>query len=69
MSAALITTHRTCGQLRSSLARIALAASQIDVYYRHFGSDRPWGFADPASWKCSERFCAHWRACPGGAGL
>ena len=69
MSAALITTHRTCGQLRSSLARIALAASQIDAYYRRFGSDRPWGFADPASWKCSERFCAHWRACPGGAGL
>ena len=69
ISAALITTHRTCGQLRSSLARIALAASQIDVYYRRFGSDRPWGFADPTSWKCSERFCAHWRACPGGAGL
>ena len=33
------------------------------------GRDRPWGFADPTSWKCSERFCHFWHACPGGAGL
>jgi len=69
ISAALTSTQRTPGQLRASLARIALAAAEIDAYYRHFGSDRPWGLADPTSWKCSERFCAHWRACPGGAGL
>jgi hypothetical protein len=69
MSAALITTRRTAGQLRASLARIALAAAEIDAYYRRFGPDSPWGFADPTSWKCSERFCSAWRDCPGGAGL
>ena len=69
MSATLATTRRTAGQLRSALARIALAASEIDAYYRHFGPDRPWGFADPTGWKCSERFCHFWHACPAGAGL
>ena len=69
MSAALVTTQRTRGQLRSSLARVALAASQIDAYYQRFGPDRPWGFADPTSWKCSPRYCSHWDGCPGGAGL
>ena len=69
MSAALITTRRTHGQLRAALARIALAAAEIDAYYRRFGPDRPWGFADPTSWKCSERFCSAWSSCPGGAGL
>ena len=69
MSAALITTRRTAGQLRASLARIALAAAEIDAYYQRFGPDSPWGFADPTSWKCSGRFCAHYSACPGGAGL
>ena len=34
MGAALITTRRTYGQLRAALARIALAASEIDAYYR-----------------------------------
>ena len=34
MGAAFITTRRTCGQLRATLARIALAAAQIDAYYR-----------------------------------
>ena len=69
MSATLTTTRRTAGQLRSTLARIALAAAEIDAHYRHFGPDRPWGFADPTGWKCSERFCQFWHACPGGAGL
>jgi len=69
MSASFITTHRTTGQLRGSLARIALAASQIAAYYERFGPDEPWGFADPSGWKCSPRYCAHWRACPGGRGL
>jgi len=35
MSAALTTTRRTRGQLRSTLARIALAAAQIDAYFQH----------------------------------
>ena len=69
VSATLTTTRRTAGQLRSTLARIALAASEIDAYYRQFGADRPWGLADPTGWKCSERFCHFWPACPGGAGL
>ena len=69
ISAALTITRRTPGQLRASLARIALAAAEIDAYYRHFGSDRPWGLADPTSWRCSARFCSAWPTCPGGAGL
>lgn len=69
MSASLITTHRTTGQLHGSLARIALAASQIVTYYERFGPDQPWGFADPSGWKCSPRYCSHWRTCPGGRGL
>jgi hypothetical protein len=69
MSASFITTHRTAGQLRGSLARIALAASQIAACYEQFGPDLPWGFADPSGWKCSRRYCSHWPACPGGYGL
>jgi hypothetical protein len=69
MAAALITTTRTVGQQRASLARIAQAASQIAAYYTRFGPDEPWGFADPAGWKCAPRYCAHHAACPGGAGL
>jgi len=69
MAAALITTTRTVGQQRASLARIAQAASQIAAYYERFGPDEPWGFADPAGWKCAPRYCAHWHACPGGTGL
>ena len=69
MCAALIATQRTHGQLRAALARIALAAAEIDAYHRRFGADRPWGFADPTSWKCSERFCSAWSSCPGGRGL
>ena len=69
MSTSMITTERTAGQLRGSLARIALAASQIAACYERFGPDEPWGFADPTGWKCSPRYCAHWRGCPGGRGL
>jgi hypothetical protein len=69
MAAALVTTTRTVGQLRASVARIAQAASQIAAYYERFGPDQPWGFADPAGWKCAPRYCARWHACPGGTGL
>ena len=69
MSSALVTTTRTPGQLRATLARIAQAASQIHALYERFGPDQPWGFADPTSWKCSERYCSAWRSCPGGVGL
>jgi hypothetical protein len=69
MNTALISTTRTGGQLRGVLARLALAASQISAAYERYGPDHPWGFADPTSWKCSPRYCAHWRTCPGGRGL
>ena len=48
MSASLVTTRRTTGQLRGSLARIAQAASQIDALHERYGPDAPWGFADPS---------------------
>jgi PD-(D/E)XK nuclease superfamily len=69
MAAALVPTCRTTGQLRGVLARLALAASQISACFERYGPDQPWGFADPTSWKCSPRYCAHWAACPGGRGL
>jgi hypothetical protein len=69
MGASFVTTTRTPAQLRASLTRIAQVASQITAFYERFGPDRPWGFADPAGWKCAPRYCAHHAACPGGAGL
>jgi hypothetical protein len=69
MSASLITTQRSAGQLRGTLARIALAAAQTAVLNERFGPDQPWGFADPSGWKCSRRYCSHYTSCPGGAGL
>ncbi len=69
MGAALVSTTRSPGQLRGVLARLALAASQIAVSYERYGPDRPWGFADPTSWKCSAKFCPHWNSCLGGRGL
>jgi hypothetical protein len=69
MSSALIQTTRSIGQMRATLARIALAASEIAATYERVGPDRPWGFADPASWKCSHRYCSAFETCPGGRGL
>jgi len=69
MSASLIGTTRTTGQLRGVLARLAVAASQIAVAHERYGPDQPWGFADPTSWKCGPRYCHAWRSCPGGRGL
>jgi hypothetical protein len=69
MSASIVTTHRSTSQLRGTLARIAQVAAQIVACHERFGPDRPWGFADPTGWKCSPRYCEHWRGCPGGGGL
>ena len=69
MAASLVSTTRSVGQLRGALVRIAQAARQIVACYERFGPDEPWGFADPAGWKCSERYCEAWQRCPGGAGL
>jgi hypothetical protein len=55
--------------MRATLARVALAASEIAASYEQFGPDRPWGLAEPTSWKCTERYCDYWHSCPGGAGL
>ena len=49
ISSALVTTTRTVGQQRATLARIAQAASQIHALYERYGPDGPWGFADPTS--------------------
>ena len=69
LATSLIPTERNVAALRSTLARIALAASQIAALHDRYGPDRPWGFADPTSWKCGPRYCPHWATCPGGAGL
>ena len=69
LATSLIPTERNVAALRSMLARIALAASEIAALYERYGPDRPWGFADPTSWKCGPRYCQHWATCPGGAGL
>jgi hypothetical protein len=69
MSASLVTTTRSAGQLRGALVRIAQAARQIVASYERFGPDEPWGFADPGGWKCSARYCDAWASCPGGRGL
>jgi hypothetical protein len=69
MSASLVSTSRSVGEMRGVLARIALAASQIAACHERYGPEQPWGFADPTSWKCSPRYCAHWASCPGGRGL
>ena len=60
LGVALTSTTRGVGQMRSSLARIAQAASQITALYDRFGADRPWGFADPSAWKCNARYCDAW---------
>jgi hypothetical protein len=69
MSTAFVITRRSTRELRATLVRIAQAASQIHALYERFGPDEPWGFADPAGWKCSQRYCGHWGRCPGGGGL
>ena len=62
-------TERTAGQHRATLARFALAASQIVAAYEAFGPERPWGFAEPSHWRCSAKYCAAYRSCAGGSGL
>jgi PD-(D/E)XK nuclease superfamily len=81
MTTALIPTTRTPGEMRSVFMRIAMVASQINAAYNQFGPDRPWGFAEPGSWKCEPdhdaprgvpargRYCVHWPSCPMGRGL
>jgi hypothetical protein len=76
MTTALIPTTRTVAEMRLVFMRIAMVASQITAAHTQFGPDRPWGFAEPGSWKCEPdgdhtrgRFCVHWPTCPMGRGL
>lgn len=69
MSTSFVVTRRTTAQLRTTLVRIAQAASQITALYERYGPDEPWGFADPSGWKCSARYCGHYSRCPGGGGI
>ena len=55
-------------RVRGALIRIAQAASQIAEAY-DTSDPMARGFADPARWKCSQRYCRHHARCPGGAGL
>ena len=81
MTTALVPTRRSTAQMRSVFMRVAMVAGQIHAAYRQLGPDRPWGFAEPGSWKCEAdedsardarptrgRFCTHWAHCPMGAG-
>ncbi len=68
MSTSLVTTRRTRRQLRTTLVRYAQAAASIRAMYDAFGAERPWQFAEPTSWKCSQRYCSHWSRCPAGGG-
>jgi hypothetical protein len=55
---------------RSVLARFANAARSINAYWREFGADEPWEFADPkGNWKCKPAFCEAYATCAGGAGF
>jgi hypothetical protein len=65
-----IATARTRAQLQAHLGRIASTARAIDALAGRLGRDTPWPLADPASWKCSPRWCSHFAGCQGGlAGL
>lgn len=65
-----VATARSRAQLQAHLVRVASTARAIDALHRHLGQEAPWPLADPASWKCSPRYCPHFAGCQGGlAGL
>jgi hypothetical protein len=65
-----VCTSRSRAQLQAHVVRITATARAIDALDRQLGRDTPWPLADPASWKCSRRYCAHFDGCQGGlAGL
>ena len=57
------------GQLRAALARIALAAREIDAYYRRFGQRSAVGVRRPDQLEVLRALLPAWSACPGGGGL
>ena len=65
-----VTTPRSRARLQAHVSRVAATARAIDALARQLVSDYPWPLADPASWTCSRRYCAHCDGCQGGlAGL
>ena len=65
-----IASYRTAKQRRGVLARYANTARSINAFWREFGPDEPWQYADPkGNWRCSRSICEHFRACAGGAGF
>ena len=69
-SSAVADHHRQIGRAAARRARADRAGRPPDRrLLRAVRPDEPWGFADPAGWKCSERYCEAWQRCPGGAGL
>jgi PD-(D/E)XK nuclease superfamily len=65
----VVATRRSRDQLEAFAARILATARAIDGLHRTFGPQGPWPLTDPTHWCCSQRFCAAWTHCPGGAGL
>ena len=59
-------TERTDAEHRATLVRLANIAAQIGELYQSRGPDRMWPLAPVGSWKCSERYCDHFRerTCP-----
>jgi len=65
-STAIITTTRSDAQMRALMVRVADVAAHIVDLYNTRGPDRLWPLALPGSWKCSQRYCDHYRqrTCP-----
>jgi hypothetical protein len=63
-------TVRSRARLQAHVTRLVATARAIDALARQLGREQPWPLADPGSWKCSRRYCAHFAGCQGGlAGL
>jgi len=65
-SASIVTTTRTDTQMRALMVRVVEVAAHIVDLYNTRGPDRLWPLAAPGSWKCSQRYCDHYRerTCP-----
>lgn len=62
----VVSTTRSDGEMRALLVRIAELTAHINDLYRSRGPDRMWPLAPAGSWKCTQRFCDHFRerTCP-----
>lgn len=58
-----ITTNRSEEQVAIWLDDAKATVSQM----KHAESTGLFPYADPSSWKCSEKWCGFWNQCPGGA--